>query len=457
MNEQNVPKRKSAWLKCGVIAGCVVLLLALGFGVYMFAKPKENAPIASTPSTGATETTSATEPTADTQPPVDDGSHNIKITSLTLAGTTKNPTQTVRITPVEISLPVQTDELVSIPKTTYPYRSHTEYINDSTDDEEVVESYIEKYDGDTLLWCATVTEFSMLHRKEVSDGLLVYGYGGKGYRNQDTWIAKISNDGEILWKCKLNKNFEQTEYVREVLENADGTYSIFTGCTPYFNLHKLSADGQYILFQENDVASTDLRYITQVGNGYWMRLFDEESELVRMDSQGNITEYLHYSCDRYNYNFYHIIEYNGKVYLSGNVTPKLFEPDPESLNSLETLDRNVLLEDIQKDESLWTENFEDAVDVTERYKNHYSAVLIVCDANIGTPEAIYTVKESKGGALAVNDAGQLVWDVKEIRNVRYAALCCAGPERFEYQWNHFTFDRTGTLVKTQKTDKIGQG
>ena len=262
MNEQNVPKRKSAWLKCGVIAGCVVLLLALGFGVYMLAKPKENAPIASTPTTGATEATPSTESTSDTKLP--ENNQNTE-------GTTEE------------------GYVYTIPdRIGYHYRLQMEYYETDPDTNraEFKQSIVERYNGEELIWRTPVPMFRANTSTAVSDGVVVYGRSGE--KHEEAWIAKFSDAGQVLWQQKLDNGLGKYEAVKAVVENADGSYSVFTTCDVYFCMHKFSADGQHILFQKNEVEDKTFGCVTQVGDGYWVQLGYIESHIVRLDKTGKM-------------------------------------------------------------------------------------------------------------------------------------------------------------------------
>ena len=85
-------------------------------------------------------------------------------------------------------------------------------------------SYLEKYDGDTLLWSVDVWEFFIEDYSVVSDGVIAYGRtpNWSSAQTDYAWMMKVDNDGKLLWKLEVDNGFKD-EYIAEVLENDDGT------------------------------------------------------------------------------------------------------------------------------------------------------------------------------------------------------------------------------------------
>ncbi len=87
-------------------------------------------------------------------------------------------------------------------------------------------------------------------------------------------------------------------------------------------------------------------------------------------------------------------------------------------------------------------------------RDHFSAILIVCDLNSGSPKEFYSVKGSIGDSLSISPQGMLLWDVGSLVSAGYhpyfsaysiSCTCCI----FQY-----TFDASGALLQQKKTDKI---
>ena len=54
--------------------------------------------------------------------------------------------------------------------------------------------------------------------------------------------------------------------------------------------------------------------------------------------------------------------------------------------------------------------------LTPLARANYTAILLVCDSDIGKPQTFWSVEGSLGGALSVNGAGELEWDVESIES-----------------------------------------
>lgn len=107
-------------------------------------------------------------------------------------------------------------------------------------------SYLEKYDGDNLLWSVSISDFWIEDYSTVSDGVIAYGRTDTWSSTQisHAWMAKIDLDGNLVWKHMLNNGFDD-EYIASVLENADGSYAVISrGDLKYFCLSQYTVDGK---------------------------------------------------------------------------------------------------------------------------------------------------------------------------------------------------------------------
>ena len=94
--------------------------------------------------------------------------------------------------------------------------------------------------------------------------------------------------------------------------------------------------------------------------------------------------------------------------------------------------------------------------LTEFFRANNAAVLIVCDPENAYPEVFYSVNASRGGALSVNEAGLLEWEVDVIGTVGYDSMIIYGGGRFifgqckEYK---YLFKENGVLTERTDTGK----
>lgn len=334
----------------------------------------------------------------------------------------------------------------------YEYRS--EYKEDAQLGFEVHDkSFIEKYDGENLLWSVPISEFWINGFSTVSDGVIVYGETPSWSSSQYSyaWMAKINSNGNLLWKHMLNNGFED-EYIAEILENADGSYAVISrGDFKYFCLSQYSADGKEIYFEKTEVGNYGIWNAARLGDGYIVQLgshmTNEYSKIVKVDREGNITESFSYGGEDAYYYITDMIEYNGNIYLSAYSVPKLADQDQSAGSRYEIAAvLNYLF-----DNGIWEISSEE---LTPMVRDNYTAMLLVCDPNAGTPQEFYSVKGSLGGELSLSEAGMLLWDVESITTTFFSPATSSftiGGTSYVFR---YTFDSTGRLVSQEKTGEV---
>ena len=334
----------------------------------------------------------------------------------------------------------------------YAYRSA--YTEDVQLNPEVQDkSFIEKYDGDTLLWSLSISEFVIEGYRVVSDGVIVYGdtrlWGEFQYPN--TWIAKIDSDGELLWKHMRNKGFKD-EYIVEFLENADGSYAVISRADfKHYCFSQYSADGKETYFKTIDVGDYGIWKAARFGDGYIVQLGNymagEFSRIVKMDRSGIITEAFSYSSEDAYYYITDMIEFDGSIYLSAYSVPRLEDED----RSYGGRNEIAAVLDYLFSNGIWEISSEE---LTPMVRDNYTAILLVCDPTAGTPQEFYSVKGSLGGKLSLSDSGMLLWDVESITTTFFSPATSSftiGGTSYVFR---YTFDPAGRLVRQEKTGEI---
>ncbi len=334
------------------------------------------------------------------------------------------------------------------------YRYRAEYKEDPMLGHEVLDKcYIEKYDGDTLLWSTPVSGFRIDGLSTVSDGVIAYGNperwssGSRSY----AWMAKIGSDGSFQWKHMLNNGFED-EYIAEVLENADGTYAVISrGDLKYFCLSQYTAAGQEISFRKTEIGNYGIWNAARLGDGYLVQLgsyvTNEHARIVKVDQEGNITESFSYSAEDAYYYITDMIGFNGKIYLSAYAVPKPGDEEQSAGGRYEIA--NIL--NYIFDNELFSISSEE---LTPMVRNNYTAMLLVCDPEAGTPREFYSVQGSMGGRLALSDSGMLLWDVESITTTSLSIATSAYTIRGTSYVFRYTFNPDGSLVSQEKTGEV---
>ncbi len=314
-------------------------------------------------------------------------------------------------------------------------------------------SYIEKYDGETLIWSVSVSEFWIDGYQIVSDGVVAFGqtYTRSSTQGYSAWMIKVGSNGKLVWKQRLDNGFYK-EDISEIVENSDGSYAVFSrGDLKYFCLSQYSADGKHLHSKETEIGNYGIwdaarfedSYIVQIGSYNT----NERARIVKVDYDGNITDSFSYSSEDAYYYITDMIEYNGKVYLSAYAVPRLADEEQNAGGRYEIaaivnylLDNRIL--EISSEE------------LTPMVRDNYTALLLVCDPIAGTPQEFYSVKGSLGSELSVSEKGELLWNVESITTTFFSPATNSftiGGTSYVYQ---YTFDDSGLLISQEKTGEI---
>jgi hypothetical protein len=87
-------------------------------------------------------------------------------------------------------------------------------------------------------------------------------------------------------------------------------------------------------------------------------------------------------------------------------------------------------------------------------RENFTAVILVCDPISGIPKEFYSVKESIGGKLMIDESNQLVWNVESITNAFFSPLTSSFSIRSTNMIFRYTFDESGALLDQEKTEEF---
>ncbi len=457
---KRAPHGRAAWVKWGAVAACLVLLISVCFGSFAIVAEAEEYRT-------AVQFFNDHGMSADglTRGEIKAVYRDITTESFTYFRTSEvilNSISDDRVDGFEIAQEAPTPEdvenlwnyknyaggFIGTDPEGIRYEHRYEYTMDESLGYEVFNrSFIEKYDDETLLWSVAVSEFEIDDICAVSDGVIAYGWQRKGPATY-AWLAKVGSDGDLLWKQRLNNGFID-EYIAKVLENADGSYAVFSrGDLKYFCLNQFTEDGSLMYFSKTEVGDCGIWNAARSDDGYIVQL--DKSRIVKVDHEGNITEEFSYSGDDERYYLTDMIEYNGNIYLSAYAVPKRPDDD-QNVGGGEIADIIDYLYDPENGIDVWEITSEE---LTPLVRNNYTAVLLVCDPNGGRPHEFYSVRGSLGGSLSVSDTGMLLWDVESIMTTFFSPATSAfsiGGTSYVFK---YTFDDSGWLIGQETTGEI---
>lgn len=307
-------------------------------------------------------------------------------------------------------------------------------------------SYLEKYDGEELVWRTEISEFAIYGYEAVSDGVIAYGNTYRWSTEQPTHagMMKVDTNGNIVWKQILDSGFED-EYICEIIETDPGAYSVISrGDYEYICLSKFTSAGKKESFNKTKIGKYGIFSVVRSSSGYIVQLGSimtgEHAKIIKLDLDGNVKEAFVYGEEDVDYYITDMIEYGEKIYLSAYAVPK-HDSRSEIGPMLEYIFENNIM-------SISSEK------ITPLLRKNYTALLLVCDSATGTPKEFYSVSGSLGGELDVSEAGELVWDVESITSSFFSPYTNAYTVAGTCYVFRYTFDTEGALKSQQKTDEI---
>lgn len=325
-----------------------------------------------------------------------------------------------------------------------------EILRDETSD------FIECYEADQLRWLFELELESerCIAIYSLADGLIAenqyYEIMANGRKKTRHRLVRINARGEVLWDYVTDENKDGLSV--GCFDNNDGWVTVLFEAweskegkgTRYFIVKRFDASGNLFITYRNEISGT-IKKVSRRDGGYLLLVSDGlASYIVTTDISGRMIDQFGYSDEDRNYEIRDVIEYDGKIYFTADVTPKKGAAYREYARKT--------FKGGGTDEKL-----------LKLVRDHYTAALMVCDPSDGVPRECYTQKGAETGALSINEAGVLVWDVKSIVTVSYARV----------EWGHegssmrinemfngrcyvyqYAFDTDGNLLGQIQTERV---
>ena len=323
-------------------------------------------------------------------------------------------------------------------------------------------SYIEKYDGMTLLWKA---EFDGIYAEDYvvcDDGLFVYGQAFDEKYNSHTWLIRLDGTGKILWKHMYG---DENETVCSALLEEDVSFTLFShpgaGVTGYC-FGRIGSDGSVIERKKTLLDDQLLSSAVHYCGGYLAKVWDYskngEAAFVRIDRDGDIQESFSYSSEEDHWFLNDMIEYNGMIYISVLAMPKegtyIIPEHPDYVNQ-----RHCVQPTLEYAFTHWSSSEDgeypyEIPGLTEKVRERCTALLLVLGPDGGEPKEFYSAEGGIGAELSVNEKGELVWNVKNILGTYFSPATSAFTIAGSCRVVQYRFNEDGNFIGQTETDEI---
>ena len=251
--------------------------------------------------------------------------------------------------------------------------------------------------------------------------VLVYGTAPYTVKVDDGTATLIALDanGNILWKAVQN-NGTAYDKIYAVLRNPDGSYTTFGRCGmdhetgDFLCVNKYSKDGAQIFANILDIRNHTIENVALTESGYLMHLssyvISDFARVLKLDLEGNLVGDFSYESEDNDFYIADFCEYNGTVYISGHITEKA----PRRIVDYGKREVFILRSELADGK---TRSDEELLDL---FRNNFTAVLLVCEPDSGTPKEFYSVAGSLGDEVYVSN-GSVCWFTKDIIASSYSA------------------------------------
>lgn len=302
------------------------------------------------------------------------------------------------------------------------------------------------YQDGELLWTAEFPDFYVENGVHTSTGTAVWGHSDTWSSEQPVYssVARVDEDGNILWQRRLDHGHER-EYIAAVVDNGNGTWAVVSrGDFEYLCLSQYDMDGNELFNYGTEVGNYGIWNVVCLGDGYLVQLGNttdgETARLVKLSRDGGTLDTFTYEGEDCDYHITDMIEFGDRVYLSAYAVPK--QTDGGGRHEIADILAYLFENDV------WEIPGEE---LTPMVRDNYTAVLLLCNPEGGEPETFYSVKGSLGGKLAINDAGNLAWDVESVADTFFSPMTSSFTIGGTCQVFRYTFDEAGALLHQEDT------
>lgn len=296
--------------------------------------------------------------------------------------------------------------------------------------------------------------------------IAVYGVDGCPYSRtvKHTGFVELFDDatGESKWRY----TFTGYEFfgITDVLECGDEMVVFGRGDLENFVFTRLDLTGKMTYQKITEIGNLGIWDVAYFGDGYLVQLggYQVGEKLVKVSDKGEISDSISYTSKDTAYFIEDMIEYGGKVYLSTYAVPKRGGEIQKGHDEISwVFDLIYEQGELKTSEESCNINGKilptygvDSKALTERIRENYTAVLLVCDGETVVPDVFYSVDGSVCSELYISDKGEMVWETQYISDTYYSPATSAfsiGGACYVYK---HTFGENGNLISSERTGEV---
>ncbi len=287
------------------------------------------------------------------------------------------------------------------------------------------ESIFRKYRNGEKVWEISFQDIKIYgyHGDPVDDSkpVLVYGTNVSPADSKDETVSLIAldTDGTILWKTVQN-NTPGSDQIDAVLSNPDGSYTAFGRCATdnkqsgnCLCVNIYSKNGTPLSANTIDISDHIIENVALTESGYLMHLSSyviaDFARVLKLDFEGNVVGDFSYESEDYDFYIADFCELNDTVYISGYTAPKI-EKNVVAYNMRDVL---FLRSELAGND---TRSHEELLDM---FRDNFTAVLLACEPDSGSPKEFYSVSGSLGDGVYVT-GDSVCWFTKDIIDCSYS-------------------------------------
>ncbi len=331
------------------------------------------------------------------------------------------------------------------------YYKYDEYMVVNNEQELDCTKYIfTKYEDGKKCWNLDIY-YSIDGYIEKENYLIVYGkqlfYYSTRYPSK-TYITKISTDGKIVWQ----QEFEDSNRFYKIIINNDNSLTAFankTFQTDYLKIYNLNSNGIITDNFENNFNNYRIENIIKLKEYYLVYLEDRDlnTKFVKINFDGTLEFEISYYDEKYRYFFNDVIEFGGQVYLSAYSLP-YFDFDNMYYGRGETIGILDTIFELVKKHELITDEY-----ILSLFKNHYKAVLFICDNNNGDLKTFYSVDSAIGSSFIIEN-NNLIWNVEYFESMMYSPATSSFTFGGVTRIYNYIYDDKGQFIGINKLDQL---